>query len=56
MTRLIGISTASVLFVLSLLHVYWAAGGAWGSGVTIPKEDGKQIGRASCRERVYVLV
>ena len=43
MTRLIGLSTASVLFVLSLLHVYWAAGGAWGSGVTIPKEDGKPL-------------
>jgi Protein of unknown function (DUF3995) len=43
MTRCIGISTAAVLFVLSLLHVYWAAGGSWGSGLTIPRQDGRPL-------------
>jgi hypothetical protein len=43
MTRLIGILTAGVLFALSLLHVYWAGGGVWGSNVTIPKQDGKPL-------------
>ena len=41
--RLIGLSTAGVLFVLSLLHVYWAAGGGWGTGVTIPTRDGRPL-------------
>jgi hypothetical protein len=43
MSRLIGISIAGVLFVLGLLHVYWAAGGGWGTDVTIPKQDGKPL-------------
>ncbi len=43
MTRFIGISTAGVLFSLSLLHVYWAAGGGWGTGVTIPIQDGRPL-------------
>ena len=43
MSRLIGTSTAGVLFALSLLHVYWAAGGGWGTDVTIPKQDGKPL-------------
>ena len=43
MSRLIGISTASALFALGLLHVYWAAGGKWGTDVTIPKRDGTPL-------------
>ena len=43
MSRLIGISTAALLFALGLLHVYWAAGGSWGTDVTIPKQDGKPL-------------
>ena len=43
MTRLIGVSTAGVLFALSLLHAYWAAGGSWGTAVTIPMSDGKPL-------------
>ena len=43
MSRLIGISTASVLFALGALHVYWAAGGSWGTDVTIPKQDGTPL-------------
>jgi len=41
--RLVGISTATVFFALGLLHVYWAAGGKWGTDVTIPKQDGKPL-------------
>lgn len=43
MTRFTGILTAGVLFSLSLLHVYWAAGGRWGTGVTIPIQDGRPL-------------
>ena len=41
--RLVGISTATVFFALGLLHVYWAAGGKWGTDVTIPKQDGTPL-------------
>jgi len=43
LTRLIGVSTATLLFALGLLHVYWAAGGRWGTDVTIPKRDGQPL-------------
>jgi hypothetical protein len=43
MSRLIGISTAALLFALGLVHVYWAAGGSWGTDVTIPQQDGKLL-------------
>ena len=43
MIRLVGISTAAVLVMVSLLHVYWAAGGAWGTEVTIPRQGGKPL-------------
>ena len=43
MSRLIGISTTALLFALGILHVYWAAGGKWGTDVTIPKQDGTPL-------------
>jgi len=43
MSRLIGRSTTALLFTLGLLHVYWAAGGKWGTDVTIPKRDGAPL-------------
>jgi len=43
MNRPIGISTAGVLVALGLLHVYWAAGGGWGTDVTIPRQEGKPL-------------
>jgi Protein of unknown function (DUF3995) len=46
MSRLIGISTAALLFALALLHVYWAVGGKWGTGMTIPQQDGKSLFQA----------
>ena len=43
MSRSMGISTAALLFALGLVHVYWAAGGKWGTDVTIPKQDGTPL-------------
>jgi len=43
MSRLIGMSTAALLFALGLLHVHWAAGGKGGTDVTIPKRDGTPL-------------
>ena len=42
-SRLIGISIATLLFALGVLHVYWAAGGSWGTDVTIPKQEGAPL-------------
>jgi hypothetical protein len=42
---LIGLGLAVILFVLSALHVFWAAGGQWGSRVAVP-EVGALPGRA----------
>ena len=31
-----------VLFVISLIHVYWAAGGRWGLAESLPKRSGSK--------------
>lgn len=36
MIRGLGFLTACIFVTLALLHVYWAAGGAWGRGVSVP--------------------
>lgn len=36
MTRLLGILLAVIFAVISLFHLYWAAGGAFGSSVAVP--------------------
>ncbi len=56
MTRLIGVSTAAVLFALSLLHVYWATGGVWGTAVTIPRQDGKPLFEPSATGTLLVAL
>ncbi len=38
---LLGLSIAIILFVLSALHVFWAAGGQWGSRVAVPEVGGR---------------
>ena len=43
MTRVVGILAAGVLLGLGALHAYWAAGGQWGTDVTIPKRDGAAL-------------
>lgn len=45
MTLPIGLATAAVLFLLSLLHVYWAAGGSRGSVIVLPEKDGAPLFR-----------
>jgi hypothetical protein len=41
--RLIGFLAAAVLFALATLHVYWAAGGRWGSDVAVPGRGGEPL-------------
>lgn len=36
MIRLLGILLAVIFAAISLLHLYWAAGGTFGSGVAVP--------------------
>ncbi len=36
MTRLLGLLVAVTFGVLSLFHLYWALGGRFGSGATVP--------------------
>lgn len=36
MVRVLGFFTSGVFAALALLHVYWAAGGAWGRAAAIP--------------------
>ena len=43
MGRPIGTATVGLLFALGILHIYWAAGGRWGTDVTIPKHDGEPL-------------
>lgn len=38
---LLGLSIAVILFALSALHVFWAAGGQWGSRVVVPEVGGR---------------
>jgi hypothetical protein len=39
MTRGVGMLAAAVLFGLGALHAYWAAGGRWAAGVSVPQRD-----------------
>ena len=56
MSRPIGISTAGVLAVLGLLHIYWAAGGTWGGDVAVPKHDDKPLFEPSPFATVLVAI
>lgn len=38
---MIAVALATVLVFLSVLHVYWAFGGLWGSSVAIPQLQGR---------------
>src|SRR5215208_3050905 len=42
MTKTSGILLATVFAALSLLHIYWAAGGVFGKAVSIPTLAGKR--------------
>jgi hypothetical protein len=47
-----GILLAAILFALSLLHFYWAAGGRWGFNEALPQDHvGRRVlnpGKTSC--------
>ena len=43
MRLVIGYSTAIVFVALALLHFYWAFGGSWGSGVSVPERNGRPV-------------
>jgi Protein of unknown function (DUF3995) len=40
-TMIVAFALATVLGLLSALHVYWACGGRWGWTVAIPERDGR---------------
>ena len=43
----VGIATGCTLLVLSVMHVYWAAGGTAGKANSIPQRDGEPLFRPS---------
>jgi hypothetical protein len=43
MIRTVGTLTATTLCAIGALHIYWAAGGSWGSSVTVPSRDGAAL-------------
>ncbi|MFJ7666753.1 DUF3995 domain-containing protein [Lysinibacillus sp. NPDC097195] len=41
--RIVLLLVVSALFLISMLHVYWACGGRWGAKVVVPiKKDGQE--------------
>lgn len=52
----LGIGLALIFAVLSMLHIYWAAGGSWGGEVTIPAVNGKRTMNPSPLATVMVAV
>lgn len=42
MVEAIAIIAALILFGISLLHVFWAFGGKWGSNAVIPEQGGQR--------------
>jgi hypothetical protein len=56
MKEAVALATASVLLLLSALHLYWAAGGEWGKGVTVPQRDGQPLFRPSKKATIAVAV
>ncbi|QDQ02977.1 DUF3995 domain-containing protein [Lysinibacillus fusiformis] len=42
MKLILTLLAVSVLFLISMLHVYWAYGGRWGSDLAIPVKEGEQ--------------
>jgi Protein of unknown function (DUF3995) len=43
MTYKLGILLAIIFAALSLLHIYWASGGTFGSGATVPSVGSKPV-------------
>jgi hypothetical protein len=51
-----GAAAALILACLGLLHVYWAAGGTFGKGATVPVREGKPVLRPSPLTTAIVAV
>ncbi len=47
MVRILGILLAIILGILSFFHSYWAAGGRFGIGSTVPTTGGKSLFKPS---------
>ncbi|HEX9927435.1 MAG TPA: DUF3995 domain-containing protein [Pyrinomonadaceae bacterium] len=56
MIRILGILLASVFAVLGLFHLYWAAGGRFGSGAAVPTTGGERLFNPSALGTVLVAV
>ncbi len=53
---LLGFCVTSILLALCALHVFWAAGGQWGSGVAVPEVGGRPAFVPSKKAIVAVAV
>jgi Protein of unknown function (DUF3995) len=51
-----GAAAASILTLLGLVHLYWAAGGTFGKGATVPVRDGKPVLRPTPLTTAIVAV
>ena len=56
MIRILGILLASVFAVLSLFHLYWAAGGRFGGSAAVPTTGGERLFNPSPLGTVLVAV
>ncbi len=39
---ILSLVSVCLLWLISIIHVYWAFGGQWGTGAVIPIKDGSQ--------------
>lgn len=56
MKNILGITLGAIFAILSLFHVYWAAGGRFGSAVTVPTVGGSRSFSPSPLGTVLVAV
>lgn len=56
MTKISGILLATIFAVLSLFHLYWAAGGVFGKAVTVPSVRGNRSFNPSPLATIIVAV
>lgn len=57
MTSILASVAALFLMILSIIHVYWAFGGSWGSTVAVPrKPGGEALFRPRMPETIAVAV
>jgi hypothetical protein len=54
LARACAISTASVLTLLGLVHVYWAVRGVSGRSVALPERDGRPLFQPGCGSTLAV--